>query len=146
MPDPVVFTVSKADPILRDGPVAGAVLNITGELPRVRETLPHAIWRAANINQHREDALQVAAALAHLPQGTIDQVLLLLLEQRASLLRVAGRWPAAEVWPEPPAAFRAMVRMVVGRFNLAGPEYPDATEATALLWESLRSRSAEEGT
>lgn len=88
MSDIPVFTVAKADPTGKE-PTAGAILHITADLSRVRETLPHAIWRASNLSLHEIDARQVVAALAALPQGTIDQVLVLLLQQRASLLRVA---------------------------------------------------------
>lgn len=94
MSDPHVFTVGKADPTGKQEP-PGAVLHITADLKTVRETLPRVIWVAANRNIHVEDAQQVCAALAHLPQGTLDQVLLRLLEQRASLLRVAGPFPTA---------------------------------------------------
>lgn len=80
MSDPAVFTVAKADPIGKE-PIPGAVLKITAELARVRETLPHAIWRASCLSIHELDARQVVAALANLPQGTLDQVLLLLLQQ-----------------------------------------------------------------
>lgn len=104
-PSTLVFTVSKADPTGKE-PTTGAVLSITGELPDVRSTLPttgesipHSVWRARCLNRHVEDAQQVVAALLHLPQGTLDQVLLLLLQQKASLLRVRGELPAGTVDP-----------------------------------------------
>lgn len=108
MSDAYVFTVGKADPTGKE-PTQGAVLNITADLRTIRETLPHTIWRAATINIHVEDARQVAAALAHLPQGTIDQLLVILLQQRASLLRVTCAFPAAQFPASPSPEFRAAV-------------------------------------
>lgn len=140
MSDPLVFTVSKADPTGKE-PTAGAVLNITADLPIVRDTLPRAIWRAANIDRHVQDAQQVVAALAHLPQGTVDQVLVLLLEQRASLLRVAGSgWPAAPAaWLKAPPEFRAAVSAALDE-TADSEGVPDADKLAAALWESLRPR------
>lgn len=92
-PAPLVITVSKADPTGKE-PTAGAVLQITADLPKLKGEHPYALWRALNFSQHIRDAQQIVTALAALPQGTIDQVLLLLLQQRASLLRVAGPVPS----------------------------------------------------
>ena len=83
--DPLSITVCKADSI--GPPVRPAVLNITGNLPempggRERE------WVPKSVAIYKDDAARIMRALKSLPQGTLDQLLMLLLESRASLLRV----------------------------------------------------------
>lgn len=129
MSDPFVFTVGKADSVGKE-PTTGAVLNITADLRTVRETLPHAIWRAANLDIHKTDAQQVVAALAHLPQGTVDQVLVLLLEQRASLLRVRVPESFAPLSLEVPEAFRDAVAVGVKK-------HETLEDLPAAIWAAL---------
>jgi hypothetical protein len=84
-----VIHIYKAQRLVRDAePVADLNLVATKEFPDLA-TPEEAKWA------HDTDArLVVSALLASLPGGTIDAVLRLLLEHRASLLRV--RWPRPE--------------------------------------------------
>jgi hypothetical protein len=76
------YRVHKASPLRT--PIEGFALIADKELP-VAKTLKTAAAR------HEKDARVVADALTlHLPQGTVDRVLRLLLESRASLLRIRG--------------------------------------------------------
>jgi len=95
MSDTPVFTVSKADSIGRE-PTAGAVLNITADLPRTDTAHETEAWRAFAKDRYEAEAQRVVAALSALPGGTLDAVLIFLLQQRASLLRVPHRSSSAK--------------------------------------------------
>jgi hypothetical protein len=87
--EPLVITVCKADPT--GEPTRPAILRITEDFPEERyKGAPESVWRPAWLAFHRQQAEKIVEALASLPQGTTDQLLLLLLEQRASVLRVRG--------------------------------------------------------
>jgi hypothetical protein len=83
--DPLLITVCKADATIL--PVQPAVLSIAGDLPRVAGT-DESEWRPNTLALFRDEAQRIMRALKSLPQGTLDQLLMLLLEGRASLLRV----------------------------------------------------------
>lgn len=76
--------VHKAQPF-RDTPVANLQLVATEPFPEINNLM------AARDTHDADGRLVVSALLASLPGGTVDAVLRLLLEHRASLLRV--RWP-----------------------------------------------------
>lgn len=79
-----VTSVYKAQPTVRDKPVADLALVATSTFPDLDPVEAR--------NAHDADAQTIVAALlASLPGGTVDTVLRLLLEHRASLLRVT--WP-----------------------------------------------------
>ncbi len=143
MSEALVFTVAKADPVDKE-PTVGAVLNITADLGQGRETLPRAVWRAANLTIHVVDAQQVVAALSALPQGTIDQVLVLLLQQRASLLRVAGPFPPPpgiqDLPDDPTGEFVCAVTVILDEAKTFRPALPPVTpeSAASALWFALR--------
>lgn len=84
--DPLSITVCKADDT---GPavVRSVTLHIAGALPQFSGG-EEAAWRRAAWATFKDDAARVMRALKSLPQGTLDQLLMLLLESRASLLRV----------------------------------------------------------
>ena len=73
----VEIQVCKADPLFTDRPTQGATIAITGQLPDGDKPF-------------KSDAKAIVQALVRtLPGGTLDQVLVLLLEHRASKLIVA---------------------------------------------------------
>jgi len=84
--EPLSITVCKADATIL--PVQPAVLSITGDLPRVAGT-DESEWRPNTLALFRDEAQRIMRAFSSLPQGTLDQLLMQLLESRASLLRIS---------------------------------------------------------
>ena len=74
------ITVHKADPTV--DPIEGIMLSITRDIPEGDMT------ERANIDLFASDATQIVSALHHLPGGTLDRVLVKLMESRVSSLRV----------------------------------------------------------
>lgn len=85
MSDERVVVVAKADPTI--DPIQSVVLRIEAALP-VFTGKKEREWRSKAFGAYRADAESILSAFCALPQGTLDQVLMLLLERRASLLRV----------------------------------------------------------
>jgi hypothetical protein len=92
------------------------------------------------------DAERARSALHGLPQGTLQRLTGLLLEDQAGLLRrsvfdMAAR--ASQLPAEPPEGFRAAVAMTLERFNVVGPQYPRTAEVVAQLWATLQGGEEE---
>lgn len=85
------FTVHKADGCPA-APVESATLVIAGDLPPYpRSSAETADDFVAGARQRlRDDAKTILAALASLPQGTMHELLILLLEKKACVLRIPG--------------------------------------------------------
>lgn len=145
MTEPHVITVCKADPTVE--PIAPTVLSITADLPQFAEGVPEREWRRQAIDTYDLDAQKIMLALNALPQGTRDQLLLLMLEHRASLLRVpviVNRAPL-DLTGDPPIQLRAAVATLFeeisrDRSGLAPVSVSGAVES---IWFSLRTAGEE---
>ena len=83
-----MISVYKAQPVYDETPVKDLALSATKSFPNFDSAAEHQA--AFDVDAQ----FIVSALLASLPGGTVDAVLRLLLQHRASLLRV--RWPEAK--------------------------------------------------
>lgn len=138
---PLVIKACKADPIGRE-PIQSVILEVSTKIPPLNTST--ASYRRDALNFFRGQAEKVLDVLVALPQGTLDQVLLLLLERRASLLVVPGIAPAAlvpaAIPPAPPDGFRASVAVLFEEIGRERPGLQPVTvqSATQALWEGVR--------
>lgn len=146
-PEPLSLSVRKAGSI-GSRSVPDATLRIEGEMEGPSPQVKELDWRRAARDSFLFDAQIVLRALHSLPQGTLDQVLALLLRDRASLLVVAVERPQKLDLPQdPPPALRACMATIFeewskDREQRAGDQFRPGPVgvggAAQAVWETLR--------